>query len=171
MSCLSHIYRSEGVAGLWRGNLLNVIRIAPQGAIAFVSKDFYQQLVPEQHRYSSPGLAAASMMSGPSRPCPVGRCARPLACMRLRWLNLECNDLCFHRVLSCGDVQSHACPCDALACPVLGARARAGATCMAAVYPLDLVRGRMTTSPGVYKSWIEALALIPKNEGKHAALL
>jgi solute carrier family 25 phosphate transporter 23/24/25/41 len=101
--CLRTIWLEEGVRGLWRGNVLNVIRIAPQGAIAFCTKDLMKTMVPEQLRYTSAGLALASMASG--------------------------------------------------------------IICMSSVYPLDFVRGRMTTCPGAYKSWQSALGQIYRQGG------
>ena len=32
------VLKEEGVRGFWRGNSINVMRIAPQGAIAFFAK-------------------------------------------------------------------------------------------------------------------------------------
>jgi len=64
MDCFMSIYRNEGVRGLWRGNILNVIRIAPQGAIAFFTKDAIKAAMPDYLRYSSIGLALGSMASG-----------------------------------------------------------------------------------------------------------
>jgi hypothetical protein len=37
--------------------------------------------------------------------------------------------------------------------------------CISSVYPLDLARGRITTSPGVYKGLGDALVRISKEEG------
>ncbi|GMH46274.1 hypothetical protein TrRE_jg9591 [Triparma retinervis] len=37
--------------------------------------------------------------------------------------------------------------------------------CISSVYPLDLARGRITTSPGVYKGLGDALVRISKDEG------
>merc|ERR1712054_195084 len=42
-ACLRYVWRSEGVRGLWRGNCINVARIAPQGAISFFAKDYFKQ--------------------------------------------------------------------------------------------------------------------------------
>lgn len=106
IDCMRTIYLQEGIKGLWRGNVLNVIRIAPQGAIAFLCKDVVKDALPDRLRYTSVGLAIASMLSG--------------------------------------------------------------AICMTAVYPLDFVRGRMTTCPGVYKSWQDALRIIYKQGGMKA---
>ena len=97
--CFTSIFRNEGIKGYWRGNWINVLRIGPQGAVAFVAKDYYKQLFPS----NSLGLAAASMA--------------------------------------------------------------AGATCMVSIYPLDLVRGRITTTPGVYSGMFNGLATIAKKEG------
>lgn len=38
-------------------------------------------------------------------------------------------------------------------------------TCMTAIYPLDLVRGRQTTTPGLYKGLADGLTTIFKKEG------
>ena len=101
--CLKRVYDKEGIKGLWRGNVLNVIRIAPQGAISFLTKDLVKDALPASLKYTSLGLALASMMSG--------------------------------------------------------------AICMSAVYPLDMVRARVTTSPGLYPSWQAGLAQIYKQGG------
>ncbi len=106
IDCLRTLYLQEGIKGLWRGNVLNVIRIAPQGAIAFLCKDLVKDALPERIRYTSAGLAIASMASG--------------------------------------------------------------AICMSSVYPLDFVRGRMTTCPGVYKNWQSALVEIYRKGGIRA---
>ncbi|KNC54289.1 calcium-binding carrier [Thecamonas trahens ATCC 50062] len=61
--CFRSIYRAEGLAGYWRGNTVNMIRIVPQGAVAFVAKDFFKELFGG----SSPNslqLALASMAAG-----------------------------------------------------------------------------------------------------------
>ncbi len=97
------IVEQEGVSGLWRGNVLNVIRIAPQGAISFLTKDWVRDVLPESLRHSASGLAIASMASG--------------------------------------------------------------AICMTAVYPLDMIRGRMTVSRGLYPSWYAGIAQVYKQEG------
>jgi solute carrier family 25 phosphate transporter 23/24/25/41 len=101
LDCFRQIYAQEGIKGFWRGNWLNVIRIAPQGAIAFASKDFFSNAIGPQ--YGSFGLACASMLSG--------------------------------------------------------------ATCMQAVYPLDMIRGRITVTPNAYSHWTTGLKEIYKNEG------
>ncbi len=106
MDCLNKIKSQEGVKGLWRGNALNVLRIAPQGAISFLTKDLVKDIMPASLKYTSLGLALASMLSG--------------------------------------------------------------AICMSAVYPLDMVRGRVTTSPGLYSSWQQALVQIYKQGGMKA---
>lgn len=63
-SALRKVFKNEGIAGLWRGNVLNVIRIMPQGAISFFTKDALRDLMPDPLRTSSLGLALSSMASG-----------------------------------------------------------------------------------------------------------
>ena len=43
-----------------------------------------------------------------------------------------------------------------------------GCICLSAVYPLDLIRGRITTSPGVYRGVGDALGKIIEVEGTQA---
>lgn len=38
-------------------------------------------------------------------------------------------------------------------------------TCMTAVHPLDMVRGQMTTSPGIYTNWYTGLKTIYQRDG------
>lgn len=44
MDCFSRITRSEGVSGLWRGNVANVIRYFPTQALNFAFRDYFKQL-------------------------------------------------------------------------------------------------------------------------------
>ena len=92
--CFRSIFEKEGLRGYWRGNTINMIRIIPQGAVAFVAKDFYKEKLGGENP-SSLALAAASMASG--------------------------------------------------------------MTCMTAIYPLDLVRGRVTTTPGAYRGMFDGV--------------
>jgi len=64
-NCVVSIYREEGVRGLWRGNSINVMRIAPQGALAFWAKDFFKGLLtPEGGKAQWYHTLSASMLSG-----------------------------------------------------------------------------------------------------------
>ena len=94
-SCLKDILKEEGVRGYWRGNGINVMRIAPQGAIAFYAKAYFKQKLAGKGNKPSKGqIALSSMLSG----------------------------IC----------------------------------CQTLVYPLDIIRTRLTTAPGLYKgSWID----------------
>lgn len=102
MGCFQDIYKREGIRGFWRGNTINVIRIAPQGAIAFLTKDWFDSLL------------------GGKDATPVQRmCSSMLA----------------------------------------------GMFCMTAVFPLDMIRGRVTTSPGYYKGLGDGLRTVYRQEG------
>lgn len=41
--CFSRVYREQGLAAFWRGNLANVIRYFPTQALNFACKDFYKK--------------------------------------------------------------------------------------------------------------------------------
>eukprot|EP00940_MAST-03C_sp_MAST-3C-sp2_P002145 g2145.t1 len=89
VQCMKDIFKAEGVAGYWRGNSINVMRIAPQGAIAFYAKAFFKKkLAGEGNKPSKGDIAISSMLSG----------------------------IC----------------------------------CQTLVYPLDIIRTRLTTNPGIY---------------------
>lgn len=103
--CFKSIYKNEGVTGYWRGAGINVIRIVPQGAVAFYAKDWWKQQIGGS-RPTTAQLALATCLSG--------------------------------------------------------------MTCMTAIYPLDLVRGRLTTTPGLYKGLADGLVTITKEEGARA---
>ena len=97
--CMGSIYKAEGVAGFWRGNSINVMRIAPQGAIGFFAKvrgggGRRQTEAPRgiaaarpaqpthaSHSCASSGLAAAA----PAAASPPAAAAPPAAasCMEL----------------------------------------------------------------------------------------
>ena len=88
--CMKDILKTEGVSGYWRGNSINVMRIAPQGAIAFYAKSFFKEkLAGKGNKPSKGDIAISSMLSG----------------------------IC----------------------------------CQTLVYPLDIIRTRLTTSPGLYR--------------------
>eukprot|EP00471_Norrisiella_sphaerica_P004276 CAMPEP_0184478154 /NCGR_PEP_ID=MMETSP0113_2-20130426/261_1 /TAXON_ID=91329 /ORGANISM="Norrisiella sphaerica, Strain BC52" /LENGTH=298 /DNA_ID=CAMNT_0026855843 /DNA_START=36 /DNA_END=932 /DNA_ORIENTATION=- len=108
MECITDIYKKEGVAGLWRGNSINVYRIAPQSAIGFFCKDFYKVKLGET---------------------PLGINGKPSV------LSLALSS------------------------------ALSGITMMTLTYPLDLVRTRMTTTPGVYTGLIDGCKKIAAAEG------
>ena len=92
--CLSTIYREEGIKGLWRGNSINVMRIAPQGAIAFFAKDYFKQQ-----------LAGVDPETGrANKPSPIQTLLASMA---------------------------------------------SGICCQTGVYPLDVIRTRITTTPGM----------------------
>eukprot|EP00658_Telonema_sp_P-2_P013151 TRINITY_DN14987_c0_g1_i1.p1 TRINITY_DN14987_c0_g1~~TRINITY_DN14987_c0_g1_i1.p1 ORF type:complete len:304 (-),score=73.06 TRINITY_DN14987_c0_g1_i1:67-846(-) len=105
--CLTKIWSEEGVRGLWRGNTINVARIAPQGAIAFFAKDYFKQL-----------LAGEG-----GKPTPL---------------------------------------------QTLGASMMSGICCQTGVYPLDVIRTRMTTTPGLYKGMVDGFQKILTQEGSKA---
>lgn len=65
LACITEIYKNEGVKGLWRGNMINVYRIAPQGAIGFFCKDYFKQLLAGKGNDATPmQTLGASMASG-----------------------------------------------------------------------------------------------------------
>mmetsp|Transcript_16662 Transcript_16662/g.29891 ORF Transcript_16662/g.29891 Transcript_16662/m.29891 type:complete len:296 (+) Transcript_16662:132-1019(+) len=106
--CITTIWKTEGIRGLWRGNSINVYRIAPQSGIGFFCKDFYKVKFGQT---------------------PLGRNGKPTV------LSLAVSS------------------------------ATSGITMMTLTYPLDLVRTRMTTTPGVYKGMIDGFQQIAKKEG------
>lgn len=106
-SCLRDVWQHEGIRGLWRGNTLNVARIAPQGAIAFYAKDYFKKLFQ--------------------------------------------------------GVNSRATPLQ-----TLGASMASGICCQTAVYPLDVIRTRLTTTPHLYTGLLNGLKTIVAKEGSGA---
>jgi len=63
--CISGIYQKEGIRGLWAGNSVNVLRIAPQGAIAFGTKDYFKEFFAGKGNKPTPlQTLLASMVSG-----------------------------------------------------------------------------------------------------------
>ena len=64
IDCIYKVSKSEGVGGLWRGNVLNVIRIYPQGAISFLLKDTAQIIYPKWFADSSLANPTSAMIAG-----------------------------------------------------------------------------------------------------------
>ena len=59
------IYREEGILAFWRGNGVNVIRVAPYAAAQLSSNDFYKKmLTPEE-------VPSASKSASPPAPSPA----------------------------------------------------------------------------------------------------
>lgn len=86
---MSDVVKTEGVTGFWRGNSINVMRIAPQGAIGFFAKDYFK-----------------AELAGPgNKPTPL---------------------------------------------QTLAASMMSGICCQTGVYPLDIIRTRITTTPDLY---------------------
>eukprot|EP00656_Telonema_subtile_P029567 TRINITY_DN32678_c0_g1_i2.p1 TRINITY_DN32678_c0_g1~~TRINITY_DN32678_c0_g1_i2.p1 ORF type:complete len:333 (-),score=75.57 TRINITY_DN32678_c0_g1_i2:115-1113(-) len=104
LPCISQIWKEEGVRGLWRGNNINVARIAPQGAIGFYTKDYFKAL------FAGPDGKASPLQT-------------------------------------------------------LGASMLSGIFCQTGVYPLDVIRTRMTTTPGLYTGLFHGLKTVMKEEG------
>lgn len=63
-TCLKHIVQQEGIAGLWAGNVLNTIRIFPQGMVAFSIKDGLPLLFPESIRHTKTEKCISGLLSG-----------------------------------------------------------------------------------------------------------
>jgi solute carrier family 25 phosphate transporter 23/24/25/41 len=114
-SCLTTLLKEEGVKGLWRGNSINVMRIAPQGGISFFAKDYFKVKIPELGRQSG------------MRPESWGNKSTPIE--------------------------------------VLVASMASGIVCQTGVYPLDTIRTRMTTTPGLYTGLIDGWKKIQGQEG------
>lgn len=110
-ACITDIYSKEGIRGLWRGNSINIYRIAPQSAVGFFCKDYYKVLFGNTFLgyYGKPSILSLAVSS---------------AC--------------------------------------------SGITMMTLTYPLDLVRTRITTTPGVYKGLIHGCQKISAEEGLYA---
>eukprot|EP00520_Triparma_pacifica_P006964 CAMPEP_0118640684 /NCGR_PEP_ID=MMETSP0785-20121206/4883_1 /TAXON_ID=91992 /ORGANISM="Bolidomonas pacifica, Strain CCMP 1866" /LENGTH=444 /DNA_ID=CAMNT_0006532085 /DNA_START=10 /DNA_END=1341 /DNA_ORIENTATION=+ len=103
MALVKHVMKVEGIAGGWRGNGVNMVRILPQNAVAFGAKGPIKKAIEEQFgKGVLPTIAGSSL---------------------------------------------------------------AGMVCISSVYPLDLARGRITTSPGVYSGLGDALMKISSQEG------
>mmetsp|Transcript_18873 Transcript_18873/g.46331 ORF Transcript_18873/g.46331 Transcript_18873/m.46331 type:complete len:299 (-) Transcript_18873:288-1184(-) len=111
IACVSDIHAKEGIPGFWRGNSINVYRIAPQSAIGFFCKDYYKVKLGET---------------------PLGNNGKP-------------------SVLSLAVSSS-----------------LSGITMMTLTYPLDLVRTRMTTTPGIYDGLLHGCQVIAREEGLHS---
>jgi solute carrier family 25 phosphate transporter 23/24/25/41 len=101
---MKDIYATEGLKGLWAGNVLNCVRIGPQMGIAFFAKDYFRDV------FAGKG----------NKPTPL---------------------------------------------QTLGASMCSGIFCQTGVYPIDLVRTRMMTSPGVYAGFGDCLKQTMGTEG------
>jgi len=110
LHCITDIWQKEGIKGIWRGNMINVYRIAPQGAIGFYCKDKFKE-----------------MLAG------KGNDATPLQ--------------------------------------TLGASCASGIVQQTAVYPLDTIRTRMTTTQGYCKGLTDGWKKICRTEGWRALFL
>lgn len=64
-ACVRGIVANEGIAGLWAGTVLNVVRIGPQMGIAFFTKDYFKAaFAGEGNKPTALQTLAASMCSG-----------------------------------------------------------------------------------------------------------
>jgi len=54
--CFSRVYREQGFASLWRGNLANVIRYFPTQAMNFAFKDTYKRYLNPYSSKTQPGM-------------------------------------------------------------------------------------------------------------------
>lgn len=64
VDCIKKVVNAEGAGGLWRGNVLNVIRIYPQGAISFLLKDTASACYPKWIADSSFSSPLSAMIAG-----------------------------------------------------------------------------------------------------------
>ena len=54
--CFSRVYREQGLASFWRGNLANVVRYFPTQALNFACKDFYKKTLCPYDPKKQPGM-------------------------------------------------------------------------------------------------------------------
>lgn len=54
--CFSRVYKEQGFASFWRGNLANVIRYFPTQALNFAFKDFYKKTLCPYDPKKQPGM-------------------------------------------------------------------------------------------------------------------
>jgi solute carrier family 25 phosphate transporter 23/24/25/41 len=45
MNALQYLYREGGIFGMWRGNGINIIKIAPESALKFAAYDVFKKLI------------------------------------------------------------------------------------------------------------------------------
>lgn len=62
--CIRSVVHSEGIQGLWRGNVLNILRIYPQGAISFLLKDVAHYCYPQKLQDSIFAQPLNAMIAG-----------------------------------------------------------------------------------------------------------
>ena len=74
VSTAREVWRTEGVAGFWRGNLINILRTAPFKAINFFSFDMYHRmLVQVTGEEGNTARFVAGACAGRARPYHEGR--------------------------------------------------------------------------------------------------
>ena len=54
--CFSRVYKEQGFASFWRGNLANVIRYFPTQALNFACKDYYKKIFNPYNPKKQPGM-------------------------------------------------------------------------------------------------------------------
>lgn len=54
--CFSRVWKEQGFASFWRGNLANVVRYFPTQALNFACKDFYKQTLCPYNPKVQPGM-------------------------------------------------------------------------------------------------------------------
>jgi solute carrier family 25 (adenine nucleotide translocator) protein 4/5/6/31 len=64
-SCARGIFAESGVAGFWRGNLVNCMRYFPNASIGFMCKERYQKIfVPDKEKSSFGAWFAGYLLAG-----------------------------------------------------------------------------------------------------------
>lgn len=188
------VLKEEGIRGLWRGNVTNVLRVIPYSACQFTSYDLFKaRMVGEDGRLSSFQRVIAGAMAG----ITATSVTHPLDVIRLR-LAVETNlngsmDAVrsiyaengartflkgyFPSVLSLAPfIAINFASFDILKNKVyegkrpstlgtLGLGATAGLIAQSVCYPLDLVRRRMQLRGKVYSSTPMAFVTIVRKEG------
>jgi hypothetical protein len=64
INCMRHVVQKEGISGLWRGNVLNIVRIYPQGGISFLLKDTASLFYPKWFQESSYANPTSAILAG-----------------------------------------------------------------------------------------------------------
>jgi solute carrier family 25 (mitochondrial phosphate transporter), member 23/24/25/41 len=144
-ACASSLVREQGWGALYRGNFANVVRSAPQKALDFFGFDVFKSALskPVSVAAGSPPPAAASTASICVRTRP-GKQRRPSSAPRANAPPLS----------------------EPGAAATLAAAGLAGALSNVVLYPLEVVRTRLSTDTvGQYRGVIHTFNLIWRTEG------